>query len=338
MIRILSIDGGGIRGIVPAILLAEIERRTRQPIAKLFDLIVGTSTGGILALGFTVPNSTSEPKYEAEDLIQLYEENGKHIFARPYPFLRTVHRIRNVVTEKYNAGHLEKILQEYFQTTCLSAALKPVVVTSYEIERRVPFFFKSVWAQPQGRGANYDFPMWKVARATSAAPTYFKPFTIATDDLSDYYALVDGGVFANNPTLCAYAEAKWMRDDGLFPEEDDFLIVSLGTGELTRALYYDHTKGWGVGRWAQPILSVVFDGVADSVHYQMKQLLPDIPNPVSGKKVKRYYRFQSVLYEGNDDLDDASPKNIRLLKLLARNIIDTQGADLENLCGHLVSS
>jgi patatin-like phospholipase/acyl hydrolase len=81
----------------------------------------------------------------------------------------------------------------------------------------------------------------------------------------DYYALVDGGVFANNPTLCAYAETKWMQDAKMFRKEDDILVVSLGTGELTRPLYYDQSKWWGVGRWAQPILSVVFDGVSDAV-------------------------------------------------------------------------
>ena len=336
VIKVLSIDGGGIRGIVPAILLAEIERRTGRRIAELFDLIAGSSTGGILALGLTVPNSEQEPRYSAEQLIQFYERNGDRIFARQYPFLRTVHRLRNIVTEKYTATNIENILQEYFQTTYLREALRPVLVTSYEIERRVPFFFKSVWAQSEERGPSYDFPMWQVARATSAAPTYFRPFAIGADDLSDYYALVDGGVFANNPTSCAYAEAQWMKGQEMFGAEDDFLVVSLGTGELTRALYYDQAKGWGLGRWAQPILSVVFDGVADSVDYQMKQMLPDIVDPNSGKKVKRYYRFQKVLHEANDDLDDASPKHIRLLKLLARDIIDERDEDLQSLTHQLV--
>ena len=90
-IRVLSIDGGGIRGIIPALMLGEIERRTNKPIAELFDLIAGTSTGGILALGLTVPGPDGKPKYCADELVQLYKEEGPRIFHRP-----TWHRIRSV--------------------------------------------------------------------------------------------------------------------------------------------------------------------------------------------------------------------------------------------------
>ena len=82
-IRILSIDGGGIRGIIPAMVLAELERRARGPICTLFDLIAGTSTGGILALGLAKPNGDRKPAYSAADLIELYEKEGKTIFATP---------------------------------------------------------------------------------------------------------------------------------------------------------------------------------------------------------------------------------------------------------------
>ena len=319
LMKVLSIDGGGIRGIIPAMILTEIEKRTGKPIAELFDLIAGTSTGGILALGLTKPDpSGTKPQYTAEDGIKLYETEGSRIFSRS--IWHKIHSVWSVEEEKYPSDGIESVLNEYFGDARLKDARTEVLITSYEIERRIPFFFRSTRARdPQKPG--YDFPMWQVARATSAAPTYFEPIKIETDDRSDYYALIDGGVFANNPAMCAFAEAKIMYRDA-----DEFLIVSLGTGELTRPLPYDEAKGWGLRQWAQPIIGVIFDGVSDTVDYQLEQLLP----------ATRYFRFQTRLNEGNDDLDDASRTNIRALKLQAEDIIRKKSQDLDNLCRQLV--
>lgn len=320
-IRVLSIDGGGIRGIIPAMLLAEIEKRTKKRISQLFDLIAGTSTGGILALGLTKPDKNGNPEYTATDMVDLYEKEGPNIFSRS-----VWHRIRalgNLVEEKYPATGINKVLKAYFGSARLRNVLTDVLITSYAIERRIPFFFKSSKAKtsPEKR----DFLMRDVARATSAAPTYFEPLKLDIDD-SDYYALIDGGVFANNPGLCSYVEAKT-----LFPEADDFLVVSLGTGELTRRLPYDDVKGWGLAHWAQPLINVVFDGVSDTVDYQLEQLLSD------KEGLKQYYRFQVRLDEGNDDLDDAGATNLRVLKLLAEAIIRDNDDDLKALSEQLTN-
>lgn len=324
-IRILSIDGGGIRGIVPAVILAEIEERTGRPVWELFDLIAGTSTGGILALGLTVPGAEGGPRYAARDLVELYERNGREIFSRS--LWHKVYALGNLLEEKYPAESLENILQEYFGQARLRDALTEVLVTSYEIERRTPFFFKSRRAR---ESEDYDFLMRQIARATSAAPTYFEPAKIERGP-SDYYALVDGGVFANNPAMCGYVEARTYAeaDTAHFPRGADFLALSLGTGELIRRLPYEEAKDWGIALWAQPILDVVFDGVSDTVDYQMRELLPEKDGE------RRYYRFQQRLEEGNDDLDDASPANIRALKLMAQEIVANNEAELDTLCGQL---
>ena len=321
MIRVLSIDGGGIRGIIPAIILAEIEKRTKKPVSELFELIAGTSTGGILALGLTKPDDRGRPHYTAEELISLYEKEGATIFSRS-PW-HHIYSLWNLAEEKYPADGIEGALDGYFGQAHLRDALTETIITSYDIERRLPFFFRSRRAKED---SDYDFPMKKVARATSAAPTYFEPAKIESEDSSDYYALVDGGVFANNPAMCAYAEVRNTR-----PGADDFLLVSLGTGELTRSLPYEEVKGWGLALWAQPILSVVFDGVSDTVDYQLRQLLPPARNGV-----ERYYRFQTRLNEGNDDLDDASRTNLRVLWLLAEAIISDNDRVLDALCDQLV--
>ncbi len=233
--------------------------------------------------------------------------------------------MNNFAEEKFPAEGIEQVLDEYFAETRLSEALTNLLITSYEIERRTPFFFKSHHAQ---RDSNHDFLMKDVGRATSAAPTYFEPAKIKLSGSSDYYALIDGGVFANNPAMCAYAEA---RDREVFPEGDDVLVVSLGTGVLTRRIPFDEANGWGLALWAQPLLGVIFDGVSSTVDYQLQQICRDR----SG--VSRYYRFQTVLSQGSDDLDDATNTNIRTLRLLGEDIANKQSRNLDQLCEVLVS-
>ncbi len=324
-IKILSIDGGGIRGIIPAMVLDQIEQTTKRKTFELFDLIAGTSTGGILALGLTRPDGKGSSKYTASDLIKLYETEGDTIF--PHSLWRKITTLGGLTDEKYPSKGVEGVLEEYFGDAKLSEVLTKVLVTSYDIERRDPFLFKSTKANNDPD----NFLMRDVARATSAAPTYFEPAKIqsikqkaAKDDL-DYYALVDGGVFANNPAMCAFVEAR--ANPAINPGKlDDFLVVSLGTGQLTRSIPYDEAKDWGLAMWAKPILDVVFDGVSDTVDYEVKQLLPP------GK----YYRFQVNLEKmGKDDMDDTSGTNLHALKTLASKMIEDNRDDIVSLCSKL---
>src|SRR3954469_11317740 len=227
-LRILAIDGGGIRGILPAMVLADLERRTNRPIIDLFDLMVGTSTGGLVALALSCPDGQGKPRHTARDIIRLYEVEGKRVFSRS-----VWHKIRSVgnLTEgKSPSAGIEGVLQDYFGECRLKDALSDVVVPAYEIERRIPFFFKTSNAKQK---SYYDYPMKSVIRAATAAPTYFEPMQVQIDGPNDYYALVDGALFAYNPGMCAYVEAL-----NRYPEYDSVILVSLGTGKLTRRLPY----------------------------------------------------------------------------------------------------
>lgn len=320
-LRILSIDGGGIRGIIPATVLAEVERRTGRPVAETFDLIAGTSTGGILALALTRPGDAGGPTYGAEELIGLYEREGPRIFSRSL-----CHRIRSVeglLDQKYPSDGLEDAFDTYFGDARLRDALTDVIVTAYDIERRGTFFFKSRKARIEEAD---DFAMRDAAHATSAAPTYFEPVRIERG--AGHLALVDGGVFAVNPAMSAYAEALG-RDvpAATGGTAADVLILSLGTGELTRPLPWSKARGWGLIGWARPILDVVFDGVADATDHHLGRLLgPD-----------RYYRLQTTLDEASDDLDDASEENLARLKQEAAELIARNEERLEEVCRKLSS-
>jgi len=306
MYKILSIDGGGIRGIIPAMVLAKIEEMTKQPICKLFDMIAGTSTGGILALGLTKPNRLKSPEFKANDFIKLYSQEGKIIFGNCLP--HKICSLYGITNSKYKSDGIESVLKEYFGCTMLSQALTEVFITAYETELRSPFFFRSRLAKaPQNK--DYDFEMWQVGRATSAAPTYFAPFKLKSDTNKGYYSLIDGGVYANNPSVCAYAEMK-----SVYEENADIMMLSIGTGELTRSIDYEKIKNWGVLKWAQPMFGIGMDGVNDTAEYQMRQIMPK----------NRHYRLQVNLAElSKDEMDNASDKNIHELIILGQRLIDS---------------
>lgn len=312
-LRILSIDGGGIRGIIPAKVLAKIEELTGKPIAELFDVVTGTSTGGILALGLTCPGSDGKPQHPATDLVGLYVNKGADIFTQSWIREREV-----LLQPKYLPRNLEQALADYLGDARLKDAVTRVTVTSYETERRQPFFFRSVRAAQDPD--HYDFYMRDVARATSAAPTYFPPHRLASTPSPDYFSLVDGGVFANNPGMCAYVDA--LTEIGASP---DVVMVSLGTGSLTRALQYETIKNWGELHWVQPIINVMMDGVSNATDYHLEQIL--------GKA--NYYRLQTTLDMAMDEMDDASDENIRNLELQAEDLVVKAADTLSSICDRL---
>lgn len=327
-VRILSIDGGGIRGVIPGRVLEQIEERTDQPIADLFHMIAGTSTGGILAAGLSTPGDNGRPRLSAADLVAIYRDQGKDIFESS--FWHGFGSMAGTVDEKYEADNLERILDNRLGDGRLSQALTDLLVTSYDIERRRPHFFKSWKARGEHLKADElanqrDFHLKDVCRATSAAPTYFEPAWIS-NSVGHSFALIDGGVFANNPAMCAVAAARV-----LYPRAHNYLVVSLGTGELERKIPYKDAKNWGLVGWARPLLNVIFDGVSDTVDYQLRQEL-----------AKSYFRFQVDLRRRpgvppapNDDMDDATPENIERLERRAEFMLKENRGDFNRLLRQL---
>jgi patatin-like phospholipase/acyl hydrolase len=311
-VKVLSIDGGGIRGIIPATVLAEIERRTGRRVAGLFDLVAGTSTGGILALALTVPGPDGRPRLTAAEVLDLYLEEGPRIFSRS--LLRTVLTADGLLDERYSDAGLDAALRRYLGDARLADALTPVLVTAYALEERRPFFFKSRRAREDPAR---DYPMRVVARATSAAPTYFEPESVRSER-GDEVGLVDGGVCVVNPAMSAYAEA---RRQGV----DVALVASLGTGQQTRPIDSKRARGWGELAWARPLIDVVFDGMSDVVDYQLRQLLA----------VDRYFRLQVELRTARDELDDATPSNLRRLQDDAASLVSREDERIDELCAAL---
>ena len=363
MFTVLSIDGGGIRGIIPATILAYIEEQAgllieeqgesqnEEPVeaqtADLFDLIAGTSTGGIIALALTMPDSNGRPAHTAEDLVGLYRDQGEIIFDRS-----VWHRIRSAggwTEEKYPTRGIRRVLKNCFENTRLNQACTEVLIPSYDMRGTRPYweggsveregghprFFKSSKAGNPNQ-PHEDYLMREIAHATAAAPTYFEPVdTVFTPPLEEsrgerlVETLVDGGIFANNPAMCAYVEAKRiLREKN---RTDKILLVSLGTGNLTEELDANDAKNWGKVSWINPLFTMIFDGASDTVDYQLKQL-----TVVNGDI---YYRFQpSLSEEGNDEMDDANPAHLSELKRFADSFIGKRREDLRTLSCQLLEN
>ena len=290
--RILSLDGGGIRGLVSAIWLDHLERELGSPLRHHFDLIAGTSTGALLACAIGAG-------FPAERIVDLYRNDGQRIF--PGAVARRWDRLTRTFSEgfsapKYSADALEQVLRrEFGEKTFGELTPAPILVTAYNTLTREAIVFKNTKPEHQ------RLLVRDLCRASAAAPTYFPAhvMTLARADAP----LVDGGVFANNPTACAIAEGVRIQDEKPGPSRlglDRFVVVSVGTGESTRPIDVDDARSWGALQWAIPIIDVLFDGAADAVHYIASQLVAD----------GRYFRFQTRLDAAYDDMDDASATNL----------------------------
>jgi patatin-like phospholipase/acyl hydrolase len=296
-VRVLAIDGGGIRGLIPALVLAELERRSGRRVFELFDVIAGTSTGGILACAMCAPDPLP-----AEEVAAIYQEEGPTIFDRSV--WQRIRSAEGLLDEKYDAGALDRALERFLGDKRLADTVPELIVPAYDMTEPGPFFFKTRTARE--RRAE-DFPLTVVARATAAAPTYFEPLPVGER------ALVDGGVYAVNPAMSAFAEV--LR----FHPSADVVLLSLGTGQRTRSRSFADIDDWGLVEWARPILDVVFDGISDAVDYQLRHVLDE----------GRYWRLQVELTRASDDLDDASPENMRELRRHAEELIAARSDELD---------
>jgi len=334
--RILSIDGGGIRGIIPGQILVNLEDMLKEAsgkqdarIADYFDLIAGTSTGGILTCIYLCPEKpgSKKPRFSAKKAVDLYLDRGDEIFE--VSLWQKIKSGSGLLDEKYSADELEESLEDYFTDLKLSELIKPCLVTAYNIRNRKTHFFTQHTAKKR---AEEDFYVRDVARATSAAPTYFEAARIKS--LANVpFPLVDGGVFANNPTLCAYAEARKFKEK---PTAKEMVILSLGTGEIKKPYYYKDAKDWGLIEWAKPVLDIIMSGVAETVDYQLKQIYQAVGKP------KQYVRIQTDLRgsEASPEMDNASHENLKALESVGDQVANDpkNKKDLKQLVKLLVEN
>jgi len=247
--QILSLDGGGIKGVFSAAVLAHLEEDLNLDITKHFDLITGTSTGGIIALGLGIGMRPRE-------ILRFYVDKGAVIFANGL-----ISSLKHLWRNKHNSNGLEKALRECFGDVLLGACRKRLVIPSYNIGEDDVYLFKTPHHERLTR--DYKVPVWKVAMATSAAPAYFPSFRNI-----DHIRLVDGGVWANNPAMVGIVETVSMLKVPL----ESIRVFSLGTTNEVkgRSKRLDHG---GLLKWAFEAVDVIMRGQSIGANTQVMHLL-----------------------------------------------------------------
>ena len=249
--QILSLDGGGIKGLFSAALLAALEDDLKTRIIDHFDLIAGTSTGGIIAIALGLGLAPRE-------IVQFYMQHGPAIF----PASSTWHRcLLHWFRSKYDASPLEAALRECFQDRKFGESTKRLVIPSYNLGEDDVYIFRTPHHERLRR--DLKVPAWKVARATSAAPTYFPSFKGL-----DSQRLIDGGVWANNPTMVALVESFGTLGIAL----EDTHVLSIGTTDSVNSRHRKLDRRGKFG-WASEAIDVVMRGQTIAARNQAKFLV-----------------------------------------------------------------
>ena len=267
---ILSIDGGGVRTIASIVFLQKLEANLDIPLSEKFDFFIGTSAGAISSLGLSIN------KMSASDLMNIWSKENL-VKTMTNSSWETSLGIMQINPKYTNEGKRE-VLKEFFLDKKLGDAHKPVAVTSYDIEKRLPVLLTS-YGDP-------DVSVVDSGDATSAAPVYYP-----TAQVGDRF-LIDGGIVANHPVLHGYVEAK-----KLYPE-NDLVVLSVGTGLNKRPLKGQDSKKWGLIGWMMHDLFGLM--VESSMDHELAEELIG----------KNYLRINSPLGRVNRRLDDNSDSNI----------------------------
>jgi patatin-like phospholipase/acyl hydrolase len=257
--RILSIDGGGIRGIVTTVMMQRLKATPGlEGFLDHVDLIAGTSTGGLLALG--IANGLG-----LDEIHDLYVDDGPEIFDDSWlDDLLDLGKLRGA---DYKIGPMRRVFKRVLgEDTTLGQLRKRVLITAFDMDNEDTDDLKRTW-KPKlfhnfpGNGNDRHELAYKVGMYTAAAPTYFPSV--------DGY--IDGGVYANNPSMCALAQTQDKRYRPT-PALNEVVLLSLGTGT---SLFYIRGKrlDWGYAQWIKPLISLMLDGISGIADYQCNQML-----------------------------------------------------------------
>lgn len=319
-VRILCVDGGGIRGIVPTVMLAALQERLERPVVEYFDVVAGTSTGGLLAAGLCVPDGQGGPRYTLEEILSFYTDDCHRIFHRDLPW--KIASLWGLLRPKYTGRGIEGFLEDRFAGMELKDALKPLLLVSYSISAREPWFFSSRRAATDPA---QNFLVRHACRATTAAPTFF-PAAVVPSLAGIQHELIDGGVCANDPVLGAFAEAENLSPGARVQ------VLSLGTGNVTKPLNARHARNWGAGDWALRILDVLGDGQSRMSEVCVGRLVRR-----SHAEGAEYWRLQPKLPPDLGQMDDLRPEHLAGLQRVTREFCTASATELDAIAAALTA-
>ncbi|XP_023532342.1 patatin-like protein 2 [Cucurbita pepo subsp. pepo] len=340
MVTILSIDGGGIRGIIPGTILAFLEAKLQEldgpdaRIADYFDVIAGTSTGGLVTSMLTAPDKNNRPLYAAKDLIHFYLEKAPHIFPQRNHLLSSIMNVfGQVMGPKYDGKYLRELINELLGELTLKQTLTHVVIPAFDIKRLQPVIFTTLDAK---RDELNNPRLADVCISTSAAPTFLPGHEFQTKNSNGNnvrkFDMVDGGVAANNPTLAAIThvtkevatlgrKSEYLSIKPM--ETKKMLVLSLGTGVPKNDGKYSAAKcsKWGVLGWiyqggSAPLVDIFSDASGDMVDYHISSIFQ------CSHCNQHYLRIQDDTLSGDvSSMDMATEGNLQKLLQVGENLL-----------------
>lgn len=317
LITILSIDGGGIRGLIPATILEFLESQLQEldgedaRLADYFDVIAGTSTGGLVTSMLTAPNKDKRPLFAAKDIKPFYLEHGPKIFPQSNWIVKSW---KSVTGPKYNGKYLHQVIQEKLGDTHLHETVTNVVIPTFDIRNLQPAIFTTFEAKEHPL---MNAKLSDICIGTSAAPTYLPAHQFQTQDKDGNvhdFNLIDGAIAANNPTFIATNEVtkQIYNENPDFPQMrptdyGKFLVISIGTGAAKEEHKYDAkiASKWGIVGWltgggSNPIIDVFTDGSDDMVDYHISVVFQSVSHQ------ENYLRIQDDKLGGPESSVDIS--------------------------------
>ena len=326
--RILSLDGGGIRGVLAARVLQEIERQLgpERPLHQYFDMIAGTSTGAILAGGLALGKNS-------QDLIHLYQAHGQTIFPPPprwqqLPIVQIVQAL--AATARYSNAGLIQVLKQEFGETTISEIKQPILlVLAYDTLYRNTTFFTNYHPHLGARWYD-DTPLWEICTGSAAAPTFFPPYELRPYNVAKFgdwrFPHIDGGVGANNPALPALSQAIKIAHSQVVTAQDkaahnlseamrleDVAILSVGTGQVVESFTFDNVRQWRTMNWAQHISDIFMAAPAEIDSTVCQQVM-------GGLGSERYLRLQFELNENFRPRADETFRDARELVVAEQRV------------------
>ncbi|KAL5777835.1 hypothetical protein ACOSP7_010761 [Xanthoceras sorbifolium] len=338
LITVLSIDGGGIRGLIPGTILAFLESELQKldgedaRIADYFDVIAGTSTGGLVTAMLTTPDEKNRPLFAAKDIKEFYLSHCPKIFPQPgfQLFANATKMLKALSGPKYDGKYLHKIVREKLGSTRMHQTLTNVVIPTFDIKQLQPTIFSSYQVKEK---QSLDALLSDVCIATSAAPTYLPAHRFETktsDGQVREFNLIDGGVAANNPALVAIGEvtkAIIRGNSDFFPikpmDYGRFLVISLGTGSGKSEGKYSANEAakWGLLSWltsggSTPIVDVFTQSSEDMVDLHISEVFQALHSQ------ENYLRIQDDKLSGVvSSVDIATQKNLEDLVKVGEGLL-----------------
>ncbi|KAG8632593.1 patatin-like protein 2 [Manihot esculenta] len=341
LITILSIDGGGIRGIIPGTILGFLESELQKldgedaRLADYFDVITGTSTGGLVTAMLTAPNEQNRPLFAAKDITNFYLEHCPKIFHQDRsPFAPAANLVKAFTGPKYDGKYLHQVTREKLGDIKLEQTLTNVIIPTFDIKRLQPTVFSSYEVK---KNPSINALLSDICISTSAAPTYLPAHHFETKDSTGKvireFNLIDGGVAANNPALVAMnAVMKEINSENtdFFPlkptDYKRFLVLSLGTGSpKSEEKYHAHDAAkWGLLGWltsenSTPLVDVFMQASSDMVDFHIATLFQALHSE------ENYLRIQDDTLTGNlSSVDIATEENLKNLVKVGEALLKKQ--------------